>query len=187
MKFLATLIFITLIIVQVSLGLRLSRLNDMTLSESNAQTQLDLIRQDTEGERLITPSASDGTLQGKERLWEMLSTRNVTKVYAKYWDSVPQWETILNNIHRTSNDPSPLIHGLETCEEFQRITSENPTQRRIAPAGLFNTGTNLLSVLLEYNCQNPHRVAKFHGNAKRGHGNEWQVPWGKHTPARYVS
>ena len=181
-KVLAGVFFITLIIVQVCLALRLSRLNDATLSaDINGKTQID----STEEERLITPSTSDGTLQGKERLWEILSARNVTKVYAKYWDSVPQWDTILNNIHRTSNDPTPLIHGLETCEQFQRITSENPTQRRIAPAGLFNTGTNLLSVLLEYNCQNPHRVAKFHGNAKRGHGNEWQVPWGKHLPARH--
>lgn len=137
-----------------------------------------------EEERLITPSASDGTLQGKERLWNMLTTRNVTQVYASYWDSVPQWDTVLTNIHRTNN-PTPIIHGLETCETFQRITSDNPSQRRISPAGLFNTGTNLLSVLLEYNCQNPHRVAKFHGNAKRGHGNEWQPLWGKHSPARY--
>ncbi len=135
-------------------------------------------------ERLISPSITDGSLQGKERLWQMLTTRNVTQVYASYWDSVPQWDTVLTNIHRI-NDPSPIIHGLETCEAFQGISADNPSQRRIAPAGLFNTGTNLLSVLLEYNCQNPHRVAKFKGNAKRGHGNEWQPLWGKHVPARY--
>ncbi|KAL7536427.1 hypothetical protein ACHAXR_007153 [Thalassiosira sp. AJA248-18] len=135
---------------------------------------------------MITPNVSDGTLQGKERLWNILQTRNVTQVDADYWASIPTWDTILKNIHhdKGGNDinASPIIHGLETCQAFQNITSSIPSQRRIAPAGLFNTGTNLLSVLLEYNCQNPHRVEKF-GNAKRGHGNEWEVPWGKHTPA----
>ncbi|KAL7440966.1 hypothetical protein ACHAXM_007627 [Skeletonema potamos] len=120
----------------------------------------------------------------------MLTTRNVTQVYASYWDTVPPWDEVLANIypysnHPRTNNPTPIIHGLETCEAFQRITSDNPSQRRISPAGLFNTGTNLLSVLLEYNCQNPHRVAQFHGNAKKGHGNEWQPLWGKHSPARF--
>ena len=138
---------------------------------------------------MITPNLSDGTLQGKERLWNILQTRNVTQVDADYWKSIPTWDTILQNIHHAngnSNDKdgaSPIIHGLETCEAFQKATASNPSQRRIAPAGIFNTGTNYLSVLLEYNCQNPDRVKKFHGNAKRGHGNEWEVPWGKHNPA----
>jgi hypothetical protein len=152
-----------------------------------------------ESERMITPNVLDGTLQGKERLWAILQTRNITQVNANYWASVPTWDTILRNIHRVEKEktnqagkdvsdtnyiPSPIIHGLETCIAFQEQTSSNPSQRRIAPAGLFNTGTNYLSVLLEYNCQNPHRVSKF-GSAKRGHGNVWEVPWGKHTPASF--
>jgi len=138
---------------------------------------------------MITPNLADGSLQGKERLWNILQTRNVTQVDADYWESIPSWDTVLKNIHHKSNtdqdkDGSPIIYGLgESCEAFQNITSSNPSQRRIAPAGIFNTGTNYLSVLLEYNCQNPHRVKKYHGNAKRGHGNEWEVPWGKHSPA----
>lgn len=155
---------------------------------------------DIENERMITPNLLDGTLQVKERLWSILQTRNITQVNANYWTSVPSWDTILRNIHQHSKKddnvgadatstnptlPSPIILGLETCSTFQERTSINPSQRRIAPAGLFNTGTNYLSVLLEYNCQNPHRVSKFHGNSKRGHGNEWEVPWGKHTPASF--
>ncbi|KAL9188422.1 hypothetical protein ACHAXT_006800 [Thalassiosira profunda] len=135
---------------------------------------------------MIVPNLADGTLQGKERLWTILQTRNVTQVDAAYWASIPSWDAILQNLHydkRGGADAGPIIHGLETCKAFQNATSANPSQRRIAPAGLFNTGTNYLSVLLEYNCQNPHRVEKFHGNAKRGHGNEWEVPWGKHSPA----
>lgn len=140
---------------------------------------------------MIVPDLSDGTLQGKERLWHILQTRNVTQVDAEYWASIPTWDTILGNIqHRAKvgkggdvGDASPIIHGLETCEAFRNATSSDPSQRRLAPAGLFNTGTNYLSVLLEYNCQNPDRVKKYHGNVRRGHGNEWEVPWGKHSPA----
>mmetsp|Transcript_20256 Transcript_20256/g.31661 ORF Transcript_20256/g.31661 Transcript_20256/m.31661 type:complete len:440 (-) Transcript_20256:2631-3950(-) len=209
-KLLISLLFLALVAIQLSLGSQLSKLDPPRLHDAGRKPiQYDdtkqIIRHDgnahahaqstnidakldakvvEDEERLITPNGSDSTLQGRERLWQMLTTRNVTQVYASYWNSVPQWDTVLTNIHRTNN-PSPIIHGLETCEAFQRITADNPSQRRIAPAGIFNTGTNLLSVLLEYNCQNPHRVAKFHGNAKRGHGNEWQPRWGKHTPSRY--
>jgi hypothetical protein len=143
----------------------------------------------TEESKMIVPSLSDRTLQGKERLWNILQTRNITEVDSAYWASVPTWDQILTNLYPTNknkvNISGPIIHGLETCQAFQAVTSSNPSQRRIAPAGIFNTGTNYLSVLLEYNCQNPHRVSKFHGNAKRGHGNEWEVLWGKHTPAHY--
>mmetsp|Transcript_30183 Transcript_30183/g.60632 ORF Transcript_30183/g.60632 Transcript_30183/m.60632 type:complete len:432 (+) Transcript_30183:39-1334(+) len=198
-KLLAVLLFLTLVTIQFSLVARLSKLSelddpprlhggskqirhdgnkDTQSADRGAKDNTSLLQDE---ERLITPSTSDGTLQGKERLWQMLITRNVTQLYASYWNSVPHWDAVTNNIHRTA----PIIHGLETCETFQKITSDSPSQRRIAPAGLFNTGTNLLSVLLEYNCQNPHRVEKFNGNAKRGHGNEWQTRWGKHTPARY--
>jgi hypothetical protein len=147
---------------------------------------------------MITPSLADGTLQGKERLYDMLQTRNITQVDAQYWNTIPKWETIMHNIFQQStndenvdtnnnNEYKPIIYGLETCTQFQQSTSTNPTQRRIAPAGMFNTGTNYLSVLLEYNCQNTQRIQSptFHGNTKRGHGNEWEVPWGKHTPASY--
>lgn len=147
---------------------------------------------------MITPKLSDGTLQGKEQLYDILQTRNMTHVDAQYWNTIPKWETVVHNIFQRNTDDEnvysnnnnkykPIIHGLETCTQFQHITSNNPTQRRIAPAGIFNTGTNYLSVLLEYNCQNLHRIQSslFHGNAKRGHGNEWEVPWGKHTPASY--
>lgn len=138
--------------------------------------------------KMIVPNLQDGTLQGKERLWKILQTRNVTEVDAAYWATVPTWGEILSNLYPKSHDiteAGPIIHGLETCQAFQAATASNPTQRRIAPAGIFNTGTNYLSVLLEYNCQNPHRVAKFNNNPKRGHGNEWEVLWGKHTPAHH--
>ncbi|KAL3763485.1 hypothetical protein ACHAW5_010877 [Stephanodiscus triporus] len=156
---------------------------------SNSTIQGGVTNNQSSSALMITPNLSDGTLRGKERLWDILQTRNVTRVDADYWATIPTWETVIRNIRRAKDgdgddvDASPIIHGLETCEAFRRITSSDPAQRRIAPGGMFNTGTNYLSVLLEYNCQNPDRVKKLRGKARRGHGNEWEVPWGKHTPA----
>ena len=114
-------------------------------SKSVLQTQKD-------ERKMIVPNLSDGTLQGKQRLWKILQTRNITEVDASYWASVPTWEEIISNLYPKSqniNTSRPIIHGLETCQHFQAMTSSNPSNRRIAPAGIFNTGTNYLSVLLE--------------------------------------
>jgi len=63
-----------------------------------------------------------------------------------------------------------LIPGLETCEQYQNaVTLED---RHTGPAGMFNTGTNLMYDLLHENCKLPNR--RF--------GVIWQVPWGKHQP-----
>ena len=88
----------------------------------------------------ITPNLEDGTLKGRERLWEMLTTRNITQVDAEYWSSIPNWDEILDNIKHSGDrqNASPIIHGLDTCQAFQNKTSSDPSQRRIAPAGIFN-------------------------------------------------
>jgi hypothetical protein len=66
---------------------------------------------------------------------------------------------------------APRILGLERCNRYRESTS----QILLGPAGLFNSGTNLISQLLQNNCalpQSPHHFA-------------FQAPWGKHTPADY--
>ncbi|OEU20195.1 hypothetical protein FRACYDRAFT_236264 [Fragilariopsis cylindrus CCMP1102] len=79
---------------------------------------------------------------------------------------LPKWSEIM-----TAYGP-PKILGLETsCQAFQNSISSK--KRNIAPAGIFNTGTNLLSHLLGKNCVWEHRSG----------GNMWQPPWGKHIPA----
>ena len=65
----------------------------------------------------------------------------------------------------------PRIYGLESCPAFRAMTP--PRSRQVAPAGLFNTGTNLLDSLLSKNC-NPATVTS-----------KWQVPWGKHNPVQW--
>lgn len=64
-----------------------------------------------------------------------------------------------------------IIPGLkETCEAYRNAVPLE--DRHTGPAGMFNSGTNLLYTLLMENCQLPnHRF-----------GIIWQVPWGKHTP-----
>lgn len=91
-----------------------------------------------------------------------------------------------------------IIVGDDRCEEFRRTTSEG---RRAAPAGLFNTGTNLFWRLMLRNCAMPRDCA---GNlaARRRASDEaavfeasrssrrcspflTQVAWGKHNPVAW--
>jgi len=74
----------------------------------------------------------------------------------------------------------PIILGLDRCERFREtvVTGDG----FIAPAGMFNTGTNLLQELLVKNCYLPERIQK-HGEGNTGM--RWQVPWGKHSPVSW--
>ena len=73
---------------------------------------------------------------------------------------------------------SPIIHGLETCEPYRQAVK--PEHRMIGPAGLFNTGTNLLFELMKSNCDIVE--ARKMNREPRKNGMRWQVPWGKHNP-----
>jgi hypothetical protein len=57
----------------------------------------------------------------------------------------------------------------------------------LGAAGIFSTGTNLVTHLLKRNCYIPERAEKygFETATKEQLGMRWQVPWGKHTPADY--
>jgi hypothetical protein len=82
---------------------------------------------------------------------------------------LPKWSDILK-----AYGP-PKILGLETsCKAFQKSIPYN--KRNIGPAGIFNTGTNLLFHLLRDNCIWENKLASLPKNL-------WQPPWGKHTPA----
>eukprot|EP00978_Attheya_sp_CCMP212_P045863 scaffold363778_cov42-Attheya_sp.AAC.1 len=84
--------------------------------------------------------------------------------------SLPSWQDVT-----LLYGEKPKILGLETCEEFRNTIPTS--QRFLAPAGMFNSGTNLLKMLLHLNC------APRTNNSVAG---LWpQVPWGKHTPATW--
>lgn len=75
---------------------------------------------------------------------------------------------------RFYGESSPRIHGLSTCKHFVNSHPKG-TRLLLAPAGLFNTGTNLLEDLLRLNCKTREgRPASI-----------WQVPWGKHNPVEW--
>ena len=78
---------------------------------------------------------------------------------------IPRW-SVIQDIFGSE----PVILGLETCEAYRQAVPllEN---RIVAPAGMFNTGTNLFPIFFHQNCQNFTRKLM-------------QVMWGKHNVAQ---
>ena len=88
---------------------------------------------------------------------------------------LPTWsqiESIIGN--------EPVIHGLEKCEEYKNNV---PALRRmLGSAGIFNSGTNLVTRLMKENCVIPQRynlALKLYGQkaTKEQFGIRWQCPW----------
>lgn len=88
---------------------------------------------------------------------------------------LPTWSSVVELY-----GPNPVINGLDTCSAFRNAVPLK--QRIIAPAGLHNSGTNLMSKMLEKNCYIPGGETNEHPYGPKS-GIQWQVPWGKHTPA----
>lgn len=77
----------------------------------------------------------------------------------------------------------PVILGLDRCETFQKTVPGDDAY--IGPAGMFNTGTNLMTELLKKNCHIPDRMKNKNCRNKKCPGMREQVPWGKHTPVSW--
>jgi hypothetical protein len=93
----------------------------------------------------------------------ILKAADITSINEEDAKQLPTWEDIASMY-----GDKPIIHGLETCEHYRNMVK--PEDRTIGPAGLFNTGTNLLVTLLRSNCH-------IEGETL------WQAPWGKHEMA----
>ena len=52
----------------------------------------------------------------------------------------------------------------------------------VGPAGIFNTGTNLLFELMKHNCDIREAAHSTTHREPRRNGVRWQAPWGKHNP-----
>lgn len=109
-------------------------------------------------------------MDGKERLIQMLKHAGITNITSAQLSQLPSWNDVVSMY-----GDSPKIVGLETCQTFTETISSH--SRLLAPAGVFNSGTNLLAELLLKNCVLPR-----HG---KGTGVRWQVNWGKHQPPRF--
>ncbi|KAL7572922.1 hypothetical protein ACA910_004566 [Epithemia clementina (nom. ined.)] len=108
-----------------------------------------------------------------------------TSVSPSMLEQLPTWEEVIQQY----GEHPVILYGSEeggrtSCDVFQDRVP--PTRRMLGAAGMFSTGTNLVTTLLKKNCHIPERVALYGVNSSREqHGIRWQVPWGKHTQQQY--
>jgi hypothetical protein len=110
--------------------------------------------------------------QGREELLAILEDAGVTDIDPASIAKLPLWE----DVKKLYGD-GPVIHGLETCQRFRDTIPKEDAS--VAPAGLFNTGTNPFAMYISANCKMPY------SKNKREAGMKWQAPWGKHMLADY--
>ncbi len=119
----------------------------------------------------------------RERIVKILEASGM-KMNHEIIASLPTWGEV-----KALYGDKPKIVGLEQCSKFRLEIPE--VDAYVSPAGLFNTGTNLLAELLQKNCKLPkrkwdrrkHKDVKFPNRMISGM--LYQVPWGKHNPLFY--
>jgi len=113
-----------------------------------------------------TQMTYEQALIGREPLVRILTDAGVA-LDATVLAALPKYQNVVDLYGE-----GPVILGLDTaCAQFQKLP---PDDASIGVAGLFNTGTNPLAMVLSNNCYLP-------GNTHdKAHGMRWQVPWGKH-------
>ena len=117
---------------------------------------------------------NEDTFGVNERIVNILHSASVS-IDKDLAEELPTWDDVVSLYGE-----KPIIHGLETCEDYRKTVK--PADRMTGPAGMFNTGTNLLFELLKVNC-NIKQARHSHTHVEpRKNGMRWQVPWGKHNP-----
>jgi hypothetical protein len=87
----------------------------------------------------------------------------------QHMDELPTYRTVTEQY----GDQPVLLHST-SCQQYRDAVS--PENRMLGAAGMFSTGTNLVTQLLKQNCVIPERVIKYGVNAtKEQHGMRWQV------------
>lgn len=123
-------------------------------------------------------NANNNDNNDKQHILDIFQEAGVQLTPAMIYN-LPTWSQVQQLI-----GTHPYVVGLEHCPTFQDTVP--PLERMLGSAGMFNTGTNLVSHLLKQNCEIPERrKAMGPGQTKESYGMRWQVPWGKHTPAKY--
>jgi hypothetical protein len=94
---------------------------------------------------------------------------------------LPTWEAVTAQYRS-----EPVIHGLETCDQYRQLIDERNWPPAPRPVGMYNTGTNALAVTMLSNLVAPlppiilpngKRVVRFNPFL--------EPPWGKHVLAKY--
>ena len=114
-----------------------------------------------------------------DHIVKILSAANV-EIDEELAEQLPTWNDIVSMY-----GDKPVIYGLDTCAEYRDTIT--PERRMLGPAGMFNTGTNLLFELMKVNCD--IKEARFVPSVDkdlpirfrepRRNGMRWQAPWGK--------
>ncbi|KAK1746904.1 hypothetical protein QTG54_002248 [Skeletonema marinoi] len=117
-----------------------------------------------------------------DHIVKILTAANV-EIDEELAEQLPTWDDIVSMY-----GDKPIIHGLDTCQTYRDTVK--PEARMLGPAGMFNTGTNLLFELMKVNCNikearnvpsvDPLLPIKY--REPRRNGMRWQAPWGKHNP-----
>ena len=116
--------------------------------------------------------------EGKQHILDLFKEAKV-EVTPQIEAELPKWSQVQEVV-----GSHPYLLGLEHCSKFRDEVP--PLERMLGSAGMFNTGTNLVTHLLKQNCEIPERRAKMGPHqSKESYGMRWQVPWGKHTPAKF--
>jgi hypothetical protein len=88
-------------------------------------------------------------------------------------EALPTWSQVQQVV-----GTHPYLINLESCQRYRDKVP--PLERMLGSAGMFNTGTNLVTHLLKQNCEIPERREKYGPKqSKESYGMRWQVPWGK--------
>ena len=117
---------------------------------------------------------------GRARVVRLLQNAGVTDLSANIVRLLPTWQQItdLYGSHpRILVHPPSQRHDNQTdhCTTFRAMVP--PERRLLGSAGMFSTGTNLVTTLLKKNCYIPQRAALYGRNAsKELLGIRWQVP-----------
>ena len=127
------------------------------------------IDQDATGSDYAVNSIRNGNIRQIDRS----NLKNANEPIQRVLDSAKITSTKPNQLPKWRDITSmygdkPVIHGIETCEHYREMVK--PEDRTMGPAGLFNTGTNLMWKLMTENCDIDGEIL-------------FQAPWGKHSPA----
>lgn len=125
-----------------------------------------------------TLATSTVAMSGEQKIIQHFRNAHV-KLKSEDLRRLPTWDQIENLFGNHE-----VVLGLDRCEEFRKNVP--PLERMLGAAGMFNSGTNLVTRLMKENCVIPERK-EFYGEkaTKEMYGIRWQVPWGKHTPAMF--
>lgn len=123
------------------------------------------------------PNGTPSACVGKEKFLEIVRALNDTTINeALQCRAAPLWSETTSLYGET-----PVVIGLETCEAYRKLLNGSQSLPKVA--GLYNSGTNALSRLLELNLVHPDTHNSTGSSLEETPYST--VPWDKHRLAKY--